>query len=1173
MQGFPRESVMGNIFNRHTPTHLETAMAFQLRILHISDLHERVALNSMDEQRKRKIRVMAPSRYRVLEGSNGYEIIRQLGSDRRIDLVCFTGDIADWGLEAEYAKATQRIDNILSAAGATREQLYLVPGNHDVCRNIEPESWRKLRDFASRHPVAVGRWLAGLSVPDGADAAWLNSLGRTGAFWNWVERDLGRAALLPAASLHKRLGYSVSLHLRDFPFPVHIIGLDTAWLAGNNDDARKLRLTDDQINLLARDEDGAPLKGFRLALMHHPLGDLADEQSAIERLSETTDLLLHGHQHQPINEMRRDPDRSLLILAAGSLYEGDEADHWINSFHAIDVDLDDRGRPLRYQVSFFGWSPRGHWYPSGAIYKSAPQGLLTIDLAQSGSSEKTTSWDLRPLQREDPAHSTLRLSPTHETLHDEIRSGNTGTVQRLLRAGLSTNRVLNGITPLDLVLSLIDAPPSIAVPDPQIWVAMLKILLEAPDPPRGSAFAVHAALSQKATSRFVALLRAGVGIDCLDAEGHSLAARAMRIDAAATSDTQTQPGWTELLAREAHRIPPHIGAWMLCWGASRGHRGLVEYVLSKGIRPDTELTGAPQEDLEQGETEFWWPGGTALHFATGRWPAIVRHLLKRGAAPNAVDKNGRSPLHLAAAKDDEGALRVLLEQGADSSKRDIAGKTALMLAGSKTRLVLMERTAVIEPADVAILVHDAVTERNDQFLKSLLEKGADPNVPLDICRSPLFRMAYWWRHEPPWKRSTALKCIDVLLAGGADVGLLDSRGQTVLHQFVQNAEPEAVEKILAAGADPNHAAGSGETPLMFASTVAAADLLISNGASLTATDRCGQSSVDHMAIYSRVDLIEWFAARGARPSRAALLIGAIIGRRETEALSLISAAETANNCELVPLNMAARYCLPNLVEALLDRGADINHRSSEGNTPLGECLAWFPVSGAIQFKEWDQTARLLLKRGASVEAVDAKGNPAIFVGNMLWHWSNPSDLVRLTFGSTVADQLMRRCIGLRSAQGKTVLMAAAARGFTRHVKAALQQPVGLEETDAKQRTALFECCSTPLEPVEKSALLISAGASPDARDNAGETPLFEAARNQQVAVLRQLIEAGANVDAVNAEGETPLFAAARHNYPQNARSLLEAGARTEIRNCRGDQAIDIALQSRNPELINLFRGK
>ena len=45
---------------------------------------------------------------------------------------------------------------------------------------------------------------------------------------------------------------------------------------------------------------------------------------------------------------------------------------------------------------------------------------------------------------------------TTEALFDEIRSGNVETVRLLIESGLSANRVCNGVTPLEHVLTLID---------------------------------------------------------------------------------------------------------------------------------------------------------------------------------------------------------------------------------------------------------------------------------------------------------------------------------------------------------------------------------------------------------------------------------------------------------------------------------------------------------------------------------------------------------------------------------------------------------------------------------------------------------------------------------------------------------------------------------------------
>jgi 3',5'-cyclic AMP phosphodiesterase CpdA len=124
----------------------------RLRILHISDLHERALLDWMPSDRKTKVRATAPSRHRVLDPrrSNFFDIVREACTGGRADLVCFTGDAADWGLREEYERAARRLDAILEAAGASRERLYLVPGNHDVQRPKAEDTWEQLRTCCRR---------------------------------------------------------------------------------------------------------------------------------------------------------------------------------------------------------------------------------------------------------------------------------------------------------------------------------------------------------------------------------------------------------------------------------------------------------------------------------------------------------------------------------------------------------------------------------------------------------------------------------------------------------------------------------------------------------------------------------------------------------------------------------------------------------------------------------------------------------------------------------------------------------------------------------------------------------------------------------------------------------------------------------------------------------------
>src|SRR5882762_5058476 len=96
-----------------------------LRILHLSDLHERVALRRMKSDRKAIIRARAASRRRVLDEGNFWEVIEGIRRGGRTDLLCFTGDVADTGLEEEYKSANARIARLIGEAALTRPRVFL----------------------------------------------------------------------------------------------------------------------------------------------------------------------------------------------------------------------------------------------------------------------------------------------------------------------------------------------------------------------------------------------------------------------------------------------------------------------------------------------------------------------------------------------------------------------------------------------------------------------------------------------------------------------------------------------------------------------------------------------------------------------------------------------------------------------------------------------------------------------------------------------------------------------------------------------------------------------------------------------------------------------------------------------------------------------------------------
>jgi tetratricopeptide (TPR) repeat protein/predicted phosphodiesterase len=341
---------------------------FQLRVLHISDLHE---VGPRAQKTWRHRRVLGDAWKRNLDE------LTQDGAP--VDLVCCTGDVAASGMPVEYGWATDFVSSTLERLALKGDRFFVVPGNHDIQRGTSEKAHKALRAALLALPADVrSRWMVGGRTPAGCDPAQRERVfDRSAGYRGWI-RELRGAELLPERSAHGRLGYRATISVRDLPFEIHVVGLDSAWLSGDDDEHGKLLLTEDQIGRLALDQ-GASLGGLRLALVHHPLGYLADEASARSLLTKHVDLVLCGHLHDEELAGWVDVGQTVRLLAAGCLYDGSSDKGRRNAFHLVDITLDAAGRPRRWDVRLRGFSHGGggFWFDDGTLHcREAPEGLL-----------------------------------------------------------------------------------------------------------------------------------------------------------------------------------------------------------------------------------------------------------------------------------------------------------------------------------------------------------------------------------------------------------------------------------------------------------------------------------------------------------------------------------------------------------------------------------------------------------------------------------------------------------------------------------------------------------------------------------------------------------------------------------------------------------------------------
>ncbi len=265
-----------------------------VRFLHISDIHLRPQ------------RVKRYDQDRVLRG-----LLAFLERDRAsfpLDLIFVTGDLAQSGKADEYALVVDLLKRVLEITSVPPERMFVVPGNHDVDRD-------------------VGRWLLRtLSRDEEAITFFEDPRSRAFHEQKFAEYKKSMGSLFGAT---RPLGIGVG---GDAVEVVEVKGarlavasFNSAWFAQGDDDKLKLWIGDPNVQrAIDRVADEEAL--FAIALMHHPFEDLhpVDRTDVERQVERGFDLLLRGHLHNPQAHSLAGQRGGFIQVAAPASYQGSQ---------------------------------------------------------------------------------------------------------------------------------------------------------------------------------------------------------------------------------------------------------------------------------------------------------------------------------------------------------------------------------------------------------------------------------------------------------------------------------------------------------------------------------------------------------------------------------------------------------------------------------------------------------------------------------------------------------------------------------------------------------------------------------------------------------------------------------------------------------------------------------
>ena len=434
--------------------------------------------------------------------------------------------------------------------------------------------------------------------------------------------------------------------------------------------------------------------------------------------------------------------------------------------------------------------------------------------------------------------------------------------------------------------------------------------------------------------------------------------------------------------------------------------------------------------------------------------------------------------------------------------------------------------------DGVTLLMGAAVNGHERVVDILLQRGADANLKNSRGGTALMHAAIEG-HE---------RVVELLLQRGAEINVQDSRGVTALMGAALNGHERVVELLLQRGADMQTISGEGKTAMTLANE--------------KGHSGCVAAFKRHLEVASgesTVQVNEQIALAIAGGDVDTVMAWLDDGGHVNATFPSDSYVK-----DIALLMIAASNGDEQMIDLLLERGAGINQRDSEGGTAL--------MYAAQKGRE--RATDVLLQRGAEIALQDdIDGSTALTHAARAGH-AQVADIL-LRHGAEV-DQQRRPPPSSKHASNGTALLAAAGAGHDQTVETLLRHGAEIDHQDSSGGAALMIAAINGM--LTTVNLLLQHGAQANLLDMNNQSALLQATMKGHERVVDSLIRHGAGVDLQEiTDGFTPLMIAAGLNYHTIVRKLLRAGADTTARGAKsGKTAQQMAERRGHKESLQAF---